>query len=390
MAQAHVPRLRVLDRLPRPARPRLHAQRSGGDQAADQAAVRLVPALPRVDHAALPRARRRRRHEGLREDLQVHLPGAEQEAARRGSRAPGQLRRLPRPEDHGAARDAAGLHPRHPGAGRVRRAGAAPALDRAVARRASAREAVRPERRRHAQRDALVRLRPVPRRVLLRDQDAAHLPVGQGPHASRTIEAFWNETKFPDGEPFYDYAARGDRRARAQGAAPGVRAVEPGHPRAQRRRLRRLPHALHARGRHQGQRPLGAQPAAQRQPRLPDLPPRLRRRDQGARRRDPERNYELAAARRRGHRRADRRHRRGEEGGRDRAQLAAALELQRKAQWRLDFIAAENSMGFHAPQEAARVLGEAIDYARQGQLAVLHAQSRAGGAVASVPVATAK
>ncbi len=28
-------------------------------------------------------------------------------------------------------------------------------------------------------------------------------------------------------------------------------------------------------------------------------------------------------------------------------------------------------MGFHAPQEAARVLGEAIDYARQGELAAL-------------------
>jgi len=52
-------------------------------------------------------------------------------------------------------------------------------------------------------------------------------------------------------------------------------------------------------------------------------------------------------------------------------QLAAAQELQRKAQWRLDFIAAENSMGFHAPQEAARVLGEALDYARQGELAAL-------------------
>jgi nitrite reductase (cytochrome c-552) len=50
-------------------------------------------------------------------------------------------------------------------------------------------------------------------------------------------------------------------------------------------------------------------------------------------------------------------------------QLQAALELQRKAQWRLDFIAAENSMGFHAPQEAAMVLGEALDYARQGELA---------------------
>ena len=49
-------------------------------------------------------------------------------------------------------------------------------------------------------------------------------------------------------------------------------------------------------------------------------------------------------------------------------QLAPALKLQRQAQWRLDFIAAENSMGFHAPQEAARVLGEAADLARQGQI----------------------
>jgi nitrite reductase (cytochrome c-552) len=50
-------------------------------------------------------------------------------------------------------------------------------------------------------------------------------------------------------------------------------------------------------------------------------------------------------------------------------QLAEALALQRKAQFRADFVNAENSMGFHAPQEAARILGEAIDYARQGQLA---------------------
>jgi nitrite reductase (cytochrome c-552) len=48
--------------------------------------------------------------------------------------------------------------------------------------------------------------------------------------------------------------------------------------------------------------------------------------------------------------------------------LAAAQRLQRRAQWRLDFIAAENSMGFHAPQEAARILAEAIDFARQGEL----------------------
>ncbi len=56
------------------------------------------------------------------------------------------------------------------------------------------------------------------------------------------------------------------------------------------------------------------------------------------------------------------------EGATD-AELELALKLQRKAQWRLDYIAAENSMGFHASQEAARILGEATDYARQGQLA---------------------
>jgi nitrite reductase (cytochrome c-552) len=51
--------------------------------------------------------------------------------------------------------------------------------------------------------------------------------------------------------------------------------------------------------------------------------------------------------------------------------MQQALALQRKSQWRVDFINAENSMGFHAPQEAARILGEAIDYARQSQIKVL-------------------
>jgi nitrite reductase (cytochrome c-552) len=49
--------------------------------------------------------------------------------------------------------------------------------------------------------------------------------------------------------------------------------------------------------------------------------------------------------------------------------LEPALALQRKAQWRLDFVAAENSMGFHAPAEAARILAESIDYARQAERA---------------------
>jgi nitrite reductase (cytochrome c-552) len=48
-------------------------------------------------------------------------------------------------------------------------------------------------------------------------------------------------------------------------------------------------------------------------------------------------------------------------------QLAPVLALQRKAQWRLDFIGSENSMGFHAAQEVARVLAESIDYSRQAE-----------------------
>lgn len=54
--------------------------------------------------------------------------------------------------------------------------------------------------------------------------------------------------------------------------------------------------------------------------------------------------------------------------GVDEAKLKPIYELQRKAQWRVDFVNAENSMGFHAPQEAARILGEAIDFGRQGQV----------------------
>jgi nitrite reductase (cytochrome c-552) len=57
-------------------------------------------------------------------------------------------------------------------------------------------------------------------------------------------------------------------------------------------------------------------------------------------------------------------------GGRTDAELAKPRELQRKAQFYLDFVEAENSTGFHAPQEAARVLGASIDAARQGQVAV--------------------
>jgi nitrite reductase (cytochrome c-552) len=52
------------------------------------------------------------------------------------------------------------------------------------------------------------------------------------------------------------------------------------------------------------------------------------------------------------------------------AELTEAQAFQRRAQFFLDFVEAENSMGFHAPQEAARILAESINFSRQGQIAV--------------------
>ncbi len=45
-----------------------------------------------------------------------------------------------------------------------------------------------------------------------------------------------------------------------------------------------------------------------------------------------------------------------------------ALNYQREAQFLIDFIEAENSYGFHAPQEAARLIVQAMDRIREGEI----------------------
>jgi nitrite reductase (cytochrome c-552) len=52
------------------------------------------------------------------------------------------------------------------------------------------------------------------------------------------------------------------------------------------------------------------------------------------------------------------------------AAVDKARASQRRGQFYLDFVESENSNGFHAPQEATRLLGEAIDHFRQGQVAL--------------------
>jgi nitrite reductase (cytochrome c-552) len=60
-------------------------------------------------------------------------------------------------------------------------------------------------------------------------------------------------------------------------------------------------------------------------------------------------------------------------GASDAEQIASQTH-HRRAQFMLDFVEAENSTGFHAPEEAGRLLAIAVDEARQGQIALLRAR----------------
>ena len=51
--------------------------------------------------------------------------------------------------------------------------------------------------------------------------------------------------------------------------------------------------------------------------------------------------------------------------------LEEARQLHRSAQLRWDFVAAENSMGFHNPEEVLRILASSTDLARQAQMKAL-------------------
>jgi nitrite reductase (cytochrome c-552) len=58
------------------------------------------------------------------------------------------------------------------------------------------------------------------------------------------------------------------------------------------------------------------------------------------------------------------------DAGRTDAGVTAAQDFQRRAQFYVDFIESENSNGFHASQEAVRILGESINFSRKGQVAL--------------------
>jgi formate-dependent nitrite reductase cytochrome c552 subunit len=58
------------------------------------------------------------------------------------------------------------------------------------------------------------------------------------------------------------------------------------------------------------------------------------------------------------------------DAGATESEMKLALQLIRQAQWRWDWVAAHNGMGFHSPQECARVLGTSIDKAGLARLQI--------------------
>lgn len=67
------------------------------------------------------------------------------------------------------------------------------------------------------------------------------------------------------------------------------------------------------------------------------------------------------------------------------AQLEEARKAQRRGQFYVDFVESENSNGFHAPQEAMRILGNAIDILRTGQLSLRPLMTASAAAPAPAP-----
>jgi len=192
-------------------------------------------------------------------------------------------------------------------------------------------------------------------------------PWGKGLRADE-IEAFWDETKFPSGEAFSDYA-------QAETGAPILKAQHP--------EFELWNQGIHARSGvscadcHMPYMREGATKISDHWVRSPLL--NVNRACQSCHRAsEEEMKSRVDVIQQRAHDLLERGGaalndlldalKAAKEVGAPADRLDAARRLQRRAQWRLDFIAAENSMGFHAPQEAARVLAEAIDYARQGEL----------------------
>lgn len=66
------------------------------------------------------------------------------------------------------------------------------------------------------------------------------------------------------------------------------------------------------------------------------------------------------------------------DNGASESEMAPVLKLIRQAQWRWDYVAAANALGFHSPVEAARTLGGSIEKAGQARMLIVRVLARLG------------
>ena len=66
------------------------------------------------------------------------------------------------------------------------------------------------------------------------------------------------------------------------------------------------------------------------------------------------------------------------DAGASEAEMAPVLQFIRHAQWRWDWVAAANSVGFHSPVEAGRVLGTSIEQAQEARLLLARVLAKHG------------
>ena len=199
------------------------------------------------------------------------------------------------------------------------------------------------------------------------------------------LEQVWEETTFPDGEPFYDYLH----------GETGAKTYKAQHP-----EFEMWSQGVHARSGvscadcHMPYQRVGAAKASNHQVRTPlenlnaacqnchhvsedqlrERVETIQARNQALLERAAGAMTEMLDA-----------ILEAQADGADPESLREVLDLQRKAMWRLDYISSENSRGFHASQEAARILAESIDYSRQAQAKALRLRAPAAPSIKEMP-----
>ncbi len=193
------------------------------------------------------------------------------------------------------------------------------------------------------------------------------VPWGKG-LGVENIEAYWNEKKFPDGDNFYDFEHK----------LTGAKVLKAQHP-----DFEVWSQGVHARAGvacadcHMPYIRTGASKVSDHWVRSPLLninracqvchffpEKELEERVNGIQ----DKNCELLKDAGRAVEDLIKEIAKARESGATEKELEKSFQCQRKAQWYLDFAMSENSMGFHAPQEMARILARSSDIARQGQI----------------------